>query len=468
MMLGKMSLHRVNLLSLLSFFAITGITFFKAALELEDAEQAYYSQWLRWGYDDQPPLYTWLQYGVNQVFGSHKVSFSMFRGLIFASILFLLWQFARKMIKDGKKAELAIMGLVLVPVFIDFTFRRLSHTSLLCASIIASYLIVQRLIYQKTWGNYVLFGLVVGFGAMSKYNYVFFMAALGLTLFFDASIRRIIFNKKMVVTLLVVAVLLMPHWYWLFGPEGFLTELRESIRLKTENQSGNGIFVIGPLFSLLLNLIGMIAPLVVVISWAFVQRKVRFERLKPDWFAKLAIAQIMVLVLFFVVMDVQKIEERWLLPLVLPFMVLLVRSVGFKSIRKWSTYGFVLFLTVIGLQILRTPAEKVLGIRSSVHFGFEPLYDVLQKDYGEKKWMLPNVTYAGNIRLLDPQREVFAKDDFSLPKSKLVNFDGVEVVLEKELVKDKRVLDSIPDFGKERNTIFIVAFEGDKDSPSIK
>lgn len=221
MMLGKMSLHRVNLLSLLSFFAITGITFFKAALELEDAEQAYYSQWLRWGYDDQPPLYTWLQYGVNQVFGSHKVSFSMFRGLIFASILFLLWQFARKMIKDGKKAELAIMGLVLVPVFIDFTFRRLSHTSLLCASIIASYLIVQRLIYQKTWGNYVLFGLVVGFGAMSKYNYVFFMAALGLTLFFDASIRRIIFNKKMVVTLLVVAVLLIPHWYWLLALRGF-------------------------------------------------------------------------------------------------------------------------------------------------------------------------------------------------------------------------------------------------------
>lgn len=67
----KLFVKRPVLLSVVSFAAITGITLFKAALELEGAEQAYYTPWFRWGYDDQPPLYTWLQYGVNQVFGSH-------------------------------------------------------------------------------------------------------------------------------------------------------------------------------------------------------------------------------------------------------------------------------------------------------------------------------------------------------------------------------------------------------------
>lgn len=33
----------------------------------------------------------------------------------------------------------------------------------------------------------------------------------------------------MVVALLVVVKMLVPHLYWLFGPEGILTELRESI-----------------------------------------------------------------------------------------------------------------------------------------------------------------------------------------------------------------------------------------------
>ncbi|PIF00500.1 MAG: hypothetical protein CR994_05360 [Maribacter sp.] len=466
MVLGNISVHKVNHLSLISFFAITCISFFKVALELEDAEQAYYSQWLRWGYDDQPPLFTWLQFGINQLLGIHKVSFSLFRGLIFASILLLLYQFARKMVKDGKKAELAIFGLALIPVFIDFTFRRLSHTSLLCASVIASYMVLQRLVHQKTWGDYALFGLVAGIGALSKYNYVFFLAALGLTLFFDASMRRVIFHKKIALTLLLVAVLLFPHFHWLMAPDGYLAVIRGSIRLKMENEPGNTISAIDPLFSLLLNLIRMIAPLLVVVTLAFVLGKARLERLKIDWFVKLALGQFAVLVLFFVVMGVQRVEERWLLPLVLPFIVLLVRSVEFKSAKKWSTYGFALFLTVIGFQVLRTPAEKILGIGSSVHFGFGPLNDVLQKNHGNKKWMLPNVTYGGNIRLLNPKREVFTKDDFSLPKSKLCDFDGIEVVIGKEQVKGKRVFDSILDFGKERNTLFIIDFEGDMDARS--
>ncbi|KKO00381.1 hypothetical protein LCGC14_0127990 [marine sediment metagenome] len=51
--MGKnVSLNKITVLAIFSFLAITCITFFKSALELEDAEQAYYSQWLRWGYDD--------------------------------------------------------------------------------------------------------------------------------------------------------------------------------------------------------------------------------------------------------------------------------------------------------------------------------------------------------------------------------------------------------------------------------
>ncbi|MDE3741353.1 ArnT family glycosyltransferase [Maribacter polysaccharolyticus] len=456
----KLFVKRPVLLSVVSFAAITGITLFKAALELEDAEQAYYTQWLRWGYDDQPPLYTWLQYGVNQVFGSHKVSFSLLRGAIFASILLLMWRFAHKMIKDTNKVELAILGLVLLPVFIDFTFRRLSHTSLLCAAVLASYLILERLMHRRTWGNYALFGLVVGIGLLSKYNYAFFLAALGLTMFFDAPVQKVVCHKKIFLTVLLVVAVSFPHFHWLLGPEGYLTELQQSIAEKTENVSGNGLYVIGPLFSLLLNLLRLILPLAVVLGLGTLLRKLRWQTLKMDWFVKMAIAQMVVLVLFFVVLNVQKVEERWLMPLVLPFVIVLVRTIEFKSVSKWSTYGFVLFLTVIGFQVVRTPAEKVLGIPSSVHFDFGPIYNTLRKDYGGKDWMLPDVTYGGNIRLLDPEKEIVSKDDFSYPKSKFLNFKGVEVVLGKDLVKERKVLDSISDFGKERSALFIVERKG--------
>ncbi|MDV7139396.1 glycosyltransferase family 39 protein [Maribacter sp. TH_r10] len=465
MALGKNSINRIEILSFLSFFAITGITFFKSALELEDAEQAYYSQWLRWGYDDQPPLYTWLQYGVNQIFGSHKISFSLLRGVIFACILLLVWQFARKVIKDSKKSELVVFGLVLIPVFIDFTFRRLSHTSLLCGAVVVSYLVLQQLVHYKTWKNYALLGLVVGIGILSKYNYVLFLAALGATLFFDESLRKVVSSKKMVLAFLIVLALTLPHFYWLLGPGGYASELGESVSIKTQNESGEGIFIIGPLFSLLLNLLRLIAPLMAVFILTFSLKKIRFRRPELDCLAKMALAQLAVLVLFFVVLNVQKVEERWLLPLVLPFMVLLMRSVEFKSVTKWSSYGFVLFLIVVGFQVLRTPVEKVMGIPSSVHFGFEPLNDVLEKKYDDKIWMLPDVTYAGNVKLLNPEKEVFAKDDFSLPISKLLNIEGVEVMLKRDVTGNEKVLDSILNFGKERDTLFIVKFDGNLYTP---
>ncbi len=74
--------------------------------------------------------------------------------------------------------------------------------------------------------------------------------------------------------------------------------------------------------------------------------------------------------------------------------------------------------------------------------------------------MLPDVTYGGNIWLLDPEKEIVSKDDFSYPKSKFLNFKGVEVVLGKDLVKGRKVLDSISDFGKERSALFIVERKG--------
>ena len=123
---GK-TLHKINVLAILSFIAITAITFFKSALELEDAEQAYYSQWLRWGYDDQPPLYTWLQYGFNTVFGVGKLAFSLLRAVLFAGTLLLLYRFSGLRIKEADTSKLAVLALVLIPVYIDFTFRRLSR-----------------------------------------------------------------------------------------------------------------------------------------------------------------------------------------------------------------------------------------------------------------------------------------------------------------------------------------------------
>lgn len=427
----------------------------KNAMELEDAEQAYYSQWWRWGYDDQPPLYTWLQIGIHKILGVSKVSFSILRGVIFSTILVALFQFAFRFSKNSIQAFTVVLALVLIPTFIDFTFRRLSHTTLLCLCVVMTYYCIHKLIQNKSFLNYLLLGLVVGVGILTKYNYVLVLAAFGGVLFVDSSIRKVLLNSKILCSILIASLLLLPHLLWLFGDSGFTEELFVSVNTKTSAVSTKGIPVISPLFSFVLTFLKLTWPLLVVTLVLFLTKCIKIKVTFTKWLPKLFLSQIMVLILIFIMMDVQKVEARWLLPLFLPFPVLLVSNHKESLLVKWNKIGFVLFILVVLFQVVRTPAEKVFKISSSVHYGFEEISDKLQVNYASKRWILPDVTYAGNIRLLNKEREVFAADDFSLPSKKLNPKQSVFIVKDKNQIRTDFILtDSIMGFGKDKENLY--------------
>lgn len=445
---------RISVLAIFSFLAITLITLFKSALELEDAEQAYYSQWLRWGYDDQPPIYTWLQYGFNTIFGVGKISFSILRGLLFAGTLTLLFRFSRHRIDDKNNSKLAVLALVLVPVYIDFTFRRLSHTSLLCFFVIASYYCIQLLAQRKSIFNYVLFGLIIGVGLLSKYNYVFFLLSFCLVSIWDRELRTIVLNPKALLSLAVTILLVTPHAYWLLGPGGFQYFLETSVQEKIGVEEVRDQFSIMPLFIYTKGLVTLFFPILVVLVIGYFLKFVEINKQKHSWLSKMFLAQLLVLGLFFLIFQSQKVETRWLLPLFIPFTVLLFKNVSIKSSRKLVLVGFWIFLGVVFLQTARTPIEKLMKISSSVHFGFEPVANKLKTDYDDYQWVLPNVTYAGNLRLLHPERIIFSKDDYSLSPSSLNSGKVVSVSIFTAEEKHRTPVDSLKGFGKEKENLY--------------
>lgn len=464
--MGKnVSLNKITVLAIVSFLAITAITFFKSALELEDAEQAYYSQWLRWGYDDQPPLYTWLQYGFNVVFKVGKLTFSILRALLFAGILLGLYQFAQLRIKEVEKSILAVLLLVLVPVFIDFTFRRLSHTSLLCLSVVATYYCIQVLVFRKSILNYLLLGLAVGVGIMSKYNYAFFLVAFGLVSLWDKELGAIVFNPKILVSVFVSVLLVAPHAYWLLGPDGFQSYLESSLEEKIGIEEGELGFSLMPILIYLKGLFALLFPILLFVGMGYFSKLVSFKKQRMHWFAKMFIVQLLVLGLFFLVFQSQKVETRWLLPLFIPFVVLLVERVSLNN-QKLVSIGYGIFIAVISIQTLRTPIEKMLNIPSSVHFGFEPVAQKLEEKYGDYQWVLPDVTYAGNVRVLQPGRTLFSADDYSLRRSKSKNEKQVEIIIDPSEEKRRVAVDSIIGFGKEKENLYFYIAQGTKNSLS--
>lgn len=445
------------MLSIASGLAIFGICFMKNAMELEDAEQAFYSQWFRWGYDDQPPLYTWLQIAINKILGISKGSFAFLRAIIFSLTLVAFYKFSKRFLNNKTAAVAVVLSLVLIPTFIDFTFRRLSHTSLLCLMVILTYVLIHRLVERKSLFNYAALGLVIGVGFLTKYNYALLIAALGCTVFTSREIRKVFFNKWMFLTIILAAMLLLPHLFWLFGETGFSEELQSSVGAKTNAAATNGIPLVSPLISLFLSFLKLAWPLLAFCVILIFRKKLKKQEasINNKWTLQLFIAQLLVFVLVFVAMNVQKVEARWLLPMMIPFLVLLPKYFKEEIILKWNQIGYIAFLAVIVIQVMRTPIEKTFGIDSSVHYGFDVISDKLQTNFSEEQWFLPDVTYAGNIRLLNQDRKVFALDDFSLSEDTANLSKVVYVVKSKSKARSNTILkDSIMSFGKDKEDLY--------------
>lgn len=448
--------NKVLFITILSGAAIVCISFMKTALELEDAEQAYYSQWWRWGYDDQPPLYTWLQILINSVFGLSKFSLSFLRALLFSGVIYALYQFANKFLNNSSKALSVVLSLVIIPTFIDFGFRRLSHTTLLCLVCVLTYMMIYRLLQKKSVLNYALFGFIIGVGLLTKYNYVLVLGTMVFTVLFDQDAQRIFFNKKIGITICIPILMFIPHFLWLLDDIN-LNYVLSAVSDKTQNTEDNGILIASPLFSLFVTSIKLLAPILFLLIVLFVKKKITFKSASKStkWLVNAFISQIGILLLVFVFLDVREVETRWLLPLFLPFLVLLPIYIDVLILSKWNRIGMYVFCFVLFLQVLRTPVEKVFEISSSVHYGFDPISDILRNKYSDGQWMLPNVTYGGNVKLLNKNKEVLALDDFSLPKNKIDDFQTVFVVTIKEDKSQVIMLtDSIIGFGKDKERVF--------------
>ena len=451
----KMSTQKkVWVLAICSFLAIIAISFMKSALELEDAEQGYYSQWWRWGYDDQPPLYTWLQKMVNYLFGVNKFSLSFLRGLVFASTILVGYEFFKQILKDKNKALFSVLLWVFVPVFIDWTFRRLSHTSLLSFSVLLTYWLFFLIKEKQTLIRYILFGLAISIGLLTKYNFVLVLIPLFIFSCIQKDYRSLLLNFKILISVSIALLCIVPHFLWVLG---YKTELTESIHLKTAAKSGWPI--ISPILSYVMALLKMIWPLILFSVFLFYKGyyKPNVLKIKKNPLLILFWIQLSILIIVFIAADVQKVETRWLFPLFIPFFGMYLWFFPLKNLSFYVNKGFVIFLAVIAIQFLRTPIEKVIGIKSAVHYGFTPLLKKLNKGYKNYHWQMQDVTYGGNIHLLEPNRQISTLDDYSLDQSKLPDTKRVKVVTKYSYSPEMgQPTDSLLHFGRYNETLFFI------------
>ncbi|MDR2195890.1 MAG: glycosyltransferase family 39 protein, partial [Gallionellaceae bacterium] len=288
------------------------------ALELDEAQQIVWTQQLALGYGTQPPLYTWIQWGMNQVFGPSVWSLTILKVSLLALTYGFMWAAARELSLPPKPAWWAAASLMWMPQMGWESLRDLTHSVLLNCLVAATLWLLARQVQRPRPIGFVWLGIALGLGMMSKYSFALFAGALMVAALSVPAVRSALLSRGWWWLPLIAGLLLLPHalWlheHWLEASQGTL----EKLHGQTETGYGAGLFSLLKGIASNLLLWGIVVALVFGRGWR--SSAISTQRAPANWARPLlvrylALVLISLLLMIFVA-DASQFRTRWLHPL---------------------------------------------------------------------------------------------------------------------------------------------------------
>ena len=233
------------------------------ALKWDEAEQILWTQQLSMGYGSQPPLYTWLQWLVNQVFGPSVLSLAVLKHSLLALIYAFMYLAAREVL-DVRGAFWASASMLLIPALGWYSVRDQTHTTLVAAMVCAAWWLLLRIARKPRALDFALLGLVCGLGMLAKYSFALVAVAMLVAALSVGATRRALLSHGWWWAPIVGLLVVLPHAVWLFSHLGEATaETIEKMNIQPEAGWGQGFL------SLLAGVAGSLLPWVLIALWAF-------------------------------------------------------------------------------------------------------------------------------------------------------------------------------------------------------
>lgn len=212
------------------------------ALDIDEAEQVFLTQWLLPGYTHQPPLYTWLQWLVFQVTGVSVLGLAALKHSLLWGLCALLYHCMRCETQDRKISIAAVLLLFFVPLFAWEMLKDKTHSILLLFFSLAAITQLNRLKRRSTattsapWYDYIGFGLVIGLGLLSKYNFSVFLLALALAGSLLPAYRRTLLTPRILIAFCVALITVSWHLSWLIDHDLLVLGQLQQRLAQTESQ----------------------------------------------------------------------------------------------------------------------------------------------------------------------------------------------------------------------------------------
>ena len=203
-----------------TLFGLARITA-SSTLSYDEARSVEMAQELAGGYTlRQPPLYDQLGWLLAQALGPGAASQL---ALPFALVALIGWLAFLAVERASGSERFAAAGSLLLSLhsYFGWSFHHWgTHTLVLCAAALGSFVALVDLAARPGLGRAVLFGLALGSGLMSKFSFPLFLGGLFISGLSIPELRRVLCSRWMVVAALVAAALCAPYLAWLATVQG--------------------------------------------------------------------------------------------------------------------------------------------------------------------------------------------------------------------------------------------------------
>ncbi|WP_137155303.1 glycosyltransferase family 39 protein [Rhizobium sp. FKL33] len=404
-----------------------------ASLELDEAQQMFFSQWLAAGYDSQPPLYNWLQYGVFALIGPSVLALTLTKNaLLFLTYLFYALT-ARRLIANPILVVVATLGLLTIPQIGFEAQRDLTHTVAVLFSSSLFIFALTRTVEKPDWIGYALTGVAIGCGALSKYNFTLMPVATMLVMLTDRDMRRRVLDARLLFTIGIALMIVAPHALWLKDNLGLATE-RTMGKMMAEAGEPWLSQVAEGLASLVGAVIGFSAVTLLLFFAAFRMSLWRAMDASSDWarfMEKLFAAFLLLIAALVLFAGAENIKDRWLTPLLFLLPLYLALKLDKSALldragaRRMVLIGLAIMALIPTALGLRIPILGALGAYEKLNVPYEAASAAILGTSTQRPALIVtnDQQLAGNLRfdikgvpVVMPGFSAFAAQEVAAPK----------------------------------------------------
>jgi 4-amino-4-deoxy-L-arabinose transferase-like glycosyltransferase len=346
-----------------------------STMELDEAEQFLLASVFQWGYPSQPPLYSWIIHIISSLLGLNIFTLIITK----YSMLFLFFSAFYLTARSFWEADksLAVTGsLMLFPLFAYEFNRDLSHSILVTLMAVLTCLVYIRMLTRRNAFSYSVIGVCIAFGILSKYNFVLFLFALVAASLSTKEGRRLLFDRRILISVFVCLAVLLPHVIWLIQDD--FSPFHHAMR-KAEAGSLFDSSPVRVLFTILSPYAGPVLFFIVFLFFfgRFISPRVRRKSAGGEILSLAALYGLIAPLLAVIIFGTAHFAERWLAPVLflIPLSCFLMVNLDEQGrrLKVFGRLGASVALIVLLVRIFVGSMPDLIGKVEHIHIPFHEL-----------------------------------------------------------------------------------------------